>query len=309
MASAVTVLVTGAAGFMGRHVLRAVTEAGHEGIGLIRECEADDAPSGERIVRQEWSAEGALARLLDDLAPAAVVHCAGHNGRFAGAVDPRVLHEANVVLTERVLAAAVSASRRPRVVLVSSAAVYGSRPPVPTREDAPVAPDSEYGASKAAAERLCSAFHARGVAAIVARPFNIVGPGEPFGSVVETLARQMLSVPRGGAVCVRLRETVSVRDFIDVRDVARGLVILASGGTAGLAYNVCTGRGVGVEELARRAMRVWEREATFEVAESEVAGTVSVGDPALLAALGWRPRITLDETLAAVADRLERRAR
>ena len=146
------------------------------------------------------------------------------------------------------------------------------------------------------------------VTCVVARPFNIVGAGEPPGSVIAALATQVLGVPRGAQAHVRLRETASVRDFLDVEDCARALVTLSVAGVSGRAYNVCSGRGVSIREVVASAARVWGRRIELELDEPDAQGTVSIGDPAALTALGWRVERSLDESLAAIAARSPGRA-
>jgi GDP-4-dehydro-6-deoxy-D-mannose reductase len=294
-------VVTGAAGFLGRRVLASAREAGHDVVGLRRACEPDPLVAGSRVVVVDWEAERALPDALTAAAPDALVHCAGHSGRFAGAPDPIALQEANVGLTAQVLTAVRDVCPSAHVVLLSSAAVYGPDAPVPTGENAPLKPQGEYGVSKLTAERLGWCFVAEGLQVVVARPFNIVGPGEPAGSVVGTLAAQVLPVPEGWTAPVVLREAASVRDFIDADDVADALVLLASRGLTGAAYNVCSGHGVSVAELVARAAEVWGRRIELRVEDPHGVGTVSIGASSRLAALGWRPRRTLDDSLAAIA--------
>jgi GDP-4-dehydro-6-deoxy-D-mannose reductase len=296
-------LVSGAAGFLGRRVLRAALGAGCRVTAVIRACEREsvrelvDTP----LVELDWDDEDALAELLRGATPTAIVHCAGHSGRFAGEPDASELRHANVDLSSRLLEAVSRECSEARVVLLSSAAVYGVRPPIPTREDAPLLPANEYGASKLLTERVGWAYAARGVRTIVARPFNVIGPGEPPGSIVARLADQALAAPRGGTAHVVLREAASVRDFVDVDDVARALVVLSALGVAGTAYNVCSGQGVSIAELVDRASRVWQRRVDLSLEDPDAVATVSIGDPSALAALGWRPQRALEESLDAIA--------
>jgi GDP-4-dehydro-6-deoxy-D-mannose reductase len=294
-------VVTGAAGFLGARVMAAARRAGFEALGIVRSCELGAVAAGAAVEVLDWADPVACRRLLERVAPAVIVHCAGHNGRFSGAPDKAVLHGANVGLTAALLSAVAALDPAPSAVALSSAAVYGPQPPVPTPESAPLAPHGEYAASKVAAEGLCRAAAGRGLRVVVGRPFNVIGPGEPPGSVSATLTAQALLAPRHGRAAVRLREIVSVRDFIDADDVADALVLLGSAGTPGAAYNICTGRGVSVAELVRRASAVWQRRLDLTVADAQTAGTVSIGDPGALLALGWRPRRTLDDSLAAIA--------
>jgi len=303
MASPSRLFVSGAAGFLGRRVLRAALSAGYRVTAVIRACERQSAQElvDVQIVELDWDDEAALADLLRIASPAAIVHCAGHSGRFAGEPDVSELRYANVGLSSRLLKAVRRGCPEARVVLLSSAAVYGVSPPIPTHEDAPLLPANEYGTSKLLTERVGWAYAARGVRTIIARPFNVIGPGEPPGSVVARLAAQALAAPQGGTARVVLREAASVRDFVDVDDVARALVVLSARGATRTAYNVCSGQGVSIGELVDRASRVWQRRIELSVEDPGAVATVSIGDPSALAALGWRPQRALEESLGAIA--------
>ncbi len=299
---AAALVVTGAAGFVGRRTLAAGIESGADVVGLIRACEpAPDVPDA-RVVTVDWSSAASLSAALAELRPATVIHCAGHNGRFSGAPDLEALYEANVASVWRLLEALRRSGLPARVVLLSSAAVYDPGAPAPVAEDAPLAPAAHYGSSKLVAERVAQAFRDHdGRPLIVGRPFNVLGPREPPGSVTSELATQALAAARGARVTVRLRETVSVRDFVDVDDVARALVVLADRGEAGRSYNICRGQAVAIDELVRHAARVWDRAIDLEVARPDARGTVSVGDAGRLRALGWQPRHDLDDILLRIA--------
>ena len=297
-----TLLVTGAGGFLGSRVLGAGLAAGADVVGLVRACEPRPAVAGARIDEADWASAATLAAALAGARPDAIVHCAGHNGRFAGAPDLETLYDANVGAVWRVLQAARLVAPAARVVLVSSAAVYDRAATPPLGEDAPLAPGSHYGVSKLAAEQIALGFAAGGGPAVcVARTFNVVGPGEPPGSVTYELARQALAVPLRTRVRVRLLETASVRDFVDVDDVATALVALAGTGALGAVYNVCRGEGVAIAALVEHAARVWDRPIDLELATPQATGTVSIGDPGRLRALGWRPAFDLDAILARTA--------
>jgi nucleoside-diphosphate-sugar epimerase len=300
VASRPKLLVTGAAGFLGHGVVRAAAADGREVTAVIRACESAADLGTVATVVLDWRDEGALRRLLADALPDAVVHCAGASGRAISEVARGELDEANVGLTSRLLDAVASECPRARVVVLSSAAVYGSRPPIPTGEDAPPAPETEYAASKMRTEEVARSYSVGGGRVVVARPFNIVGAGEPPGSVTATLAAQALRAPRAGRVRVRLREASSVRDFLDVDDCARALLRLSVSGVSGRAYNVCSGRAVSISDLVALAGRVWDRRIELDLATPPAEGTVSIGDPAALLGLGWRAQCTLEESLAAI---------
>jgi GDP-4-dehydro-6-deoxy-D-mannose reductase len=170
---------------------------------------------------------------------------------------------------------------------------------VPTGEGAPLAPSTHYAMSKVMAEGLCRTFAAvDSVRCVAARPFNVLGPGEPPGSVTSRIVEQFEHGTAGGStVDVKLRESVSVRDLVDVVDVASALLVLAAHGEAGAAYNVCGGRGVTIQDLVVAVAEAQGSAYTLEVEDPQAAGTVSIGSPVALAALGWSPRYDLAGSL------------
>jgi GDP-4-dehydro-6-deoxy-D-mannose reductase len=172
-------------------------------------------------------------------------------------------------------------------------------PEVPTPETAPLRPVSHYGESKVLAEELAWTFARMSeVDVCVARLFNVIGPGEPKGSVMRAIIDQLLEAPEGGLARVQLLEERSCRDFVDVRDVASALVTLAERGVAGEAYNVCTGETVCIRELFDVAVATSGRSATLEVTKPDLQPSVSQGACAKLRALGWEPQRALAESIA-----------
>jgi nucleoside-diphosphate-sugar epimerase len=290
------VAVTGGAGFIGSAVCRRAAERGVRAVALVREIEVPLLAPGVEHVVVDWSDTAGAASIFRALDPASVIHCAGAAAR--GGESPAALYDVNVCLVARLLESVAGACPDASVVILSSAAVYGPEPLVPTDEGAPLDPRGDYAASKAMAEMLARAFAARhGVRACIARPFNVLGPGEPAGSVVSAIAEQLLAGPRGAVIPVTLREIVSVRDFVDIDDTADALLTIGDMGLAGEAYNVCSGVGTTIRELVGQAAGVWGRTAEIVVRDPSLAGTVSIGSSDKLRALGWTPRYTLPASL------------
>ncbi len=289
------VAVTGGAGFVGSAVVRRAVAAGCDVVAVVRACEVESLPAAaHRVV--DWNSAGDLQRALTALNPATVVHCAGVSGRSGESAAAQ--YQSNVGLTATLLEAVARSCPCAAVVLLSSAAVYGSQAMTPTPETAPLKPETHYAHSKAMTEMLGRAFaEVDGMHVTVARPFNILGPGEPTGSVVSALLGQVLAAPESGTAHVTLRETSSVRDFVDVDDVADALLLIAARGESGRSYNVCTGIGTSVAALADIVARALGRALTVEAAEPGRAGTVSTGSCARLRDLGWSARHSLEASL------------
>jgi GDP-4-dehydro-6-deoxy-D-mannose reductase len=294
-------LVTGAGGFIGSAVVAEAVTSGAEVVALVRAEEPRVEGDCVTCIEVDWGSNDIL-RVVDKTAPAGIVHAAGHSGRFVGDPDPRALYQANVATVWQLLDAVRVSGLAARVVLLSSASVYGAEPPVPTTEDTPLVPATHYAASKVAAEQIAFAFARTGEAsALVARPFNVLGPGEPPGSVVSRIAPQLRTVPPKAEARVAVREAVSTRDFVDVADLAAALVLLARAGTPGEAYNVCSGVPVTIAELVERTAAAFDRGLRLEVEQPDAHPSVSLGDSSKLKALGWAPAFTLDQTLVRMA--------
>ncbi|HEY6867005.1 MAG TPA: GDP-mannose 4,6-dehydratase [Candidatus Eisenbacteria bacterium] len=298
-----TVLVTGASGFVGPHLARALRERGARVIGLAAE------PQGAGLPVDGWHAAdlldpGALARAVAESAPDAVVHLAGQSSAARSFEQPVETFRLNVTGTWNLLEAVRSHAPRARVLVVGSGEVYGPQPEGSRAgEETPFRPVSPYALSKAAADALAE-LHARTHALDVVRTrsFGHTGPGQDPRFVVPSFARQIAAIERGGADPVlRVGNLEVVRDLADVRDVVRGYALLLERGRAGEAYNVCRGAGTRLADLARDLAARARRPVRIEVDPARMRPADVpwlVGDPAKLERdTGWRAEIPLERTL------------
>jgi len=249
----------------------------------------------------------AVGRALTEAKPDAVYHLAAQSSVGSSWSNVARTFEVNATGTLHVLQAVQACQPRPRVLLVSSAEVYGAVAPteLPVTEAAPFRPVTPYAASKAAAELVGLQAHlGAGVEVIRARPFNHTGPGQRPEFVVPSLARQVVDAVRTGATALRGGNIEVRRDVTDVRDVVRAYRLLISCGVPGEVYNVCTGRSVAIEELARRLAALAGVDLRLEV-DAGLVRQVDVpemrGDPSRLKTVtGWQPEVDLDRMLADV---------
>ncbi len=271
------VLVTGGAGFIGSHLVERLVAEGHETVVL------DDLSAGRR---ENLAAVADRVRLMvGDVRDAAwVERCVQGCARvfhLAAAVSvphsvahPEETHEINLRGTLHVLLAARAAGVR-RVVFASSAAVYGSEPPLPTREDLPPAPISPYGVEKAAGELYMGLFHRLyGVETVTLRFFNVYGPRQdPRSSYSGVVSRFADAAATGTAVTV-FGDGAQTRDFVFVEDVARALTLAGEHPTApGRTYNIGTGR----ESSLVRLLDVLEEVAGCRIVRR--SAPPRIGDP------------------------------
>jgi GDP-4-dehydro-6-deoxy-D-mannose reductase len=285
--------ITGGAGFVGRWLAEHLATRGDEVLSVDAEVDVTDP--------------AAVKESVTTCAPEVIYHLAGlaHVGRSWE--DPGLTFKVNALGTLNLLEAAAACERPPRVIVVSSAEVYGAAGAEPVTEDRELRPVSPYAASKAAAELLgLQQFLGRDLPVIRVRPFNHVGPGQAPDFVVPALARRIVAAERQGGGPVPVGNLDAVRDFTDVRDVVRAYRLLAERGEPGEVYNVGSGKGLRVSEVAERLIALAKAEVELVRDESlyrPVDVPVFVGDAAkLTAATGWGPEMSLDDTLSDVIE-------
>jgi GDP-4-dehydro-6-deoxy-D-mannose reductase len=207
-----------------------------------------------------------------------------------------------------VLAAARQCGTDPRVLVTSSAEVYGAvtdPSQLPLDESSPTAPLTPYAASKLAAEAVVAqTVLGHGQHVIIVRPFNHIGPGQSPNFAVPALAKRIVEADRRGAPTIPVGNLSARRDFTDVRDVVRAYRLLIESGLPGEVYNVCSGRDVGIGDIADRLLSLAGTALAFETDPSLVRPVevpVLRGDPGrLVETTGWKPEVALDQTLADV---------
>jgi GDP-4-dehydro-6-deoxy-D-mannose reductase len=293
-------LVTGADGFVGRWLTAHLRQCGDDVIGIDHEVNITDGP--------------ALRKAVLAVAPEAIYHLAALAHVGESWIDPDAVLQVNAVGTLHLLDAARACSPPPRVLLTSSAEVYGSvhEDQLPVTEETALAPVTPYAASKVAAEYLgVQAQLAHGLPVIRVRPFNHIGPGQSSTFVVPALAARIVEAARARQPSIAVGNLEARRDLTDVRDIVRAYRLLIEGGTPGEVYNVCSGRDVAISEVADRLLRLAGADLEL-VPDPELMRPVDVpvirGDPGKLhASTGWEPELDLDTTLGDVLHQWQER--
>ncbi len=291
-------LVTGSNGFVGPWLLAHLRESGDDVLGLTETTDITDP-----------------AALRDVLASApfdAVYHLAAQSSVRLSWDDPVGTFTVNALGTLNLCSAAIKSDRPPRVLIISSAEVYGKVPAsaMPVGEDQPLAPVTPYAASKASAEMIgLQAWLGRGLEVVRTRAFNHTGPGQGPGFVVPDLAVQVARAAQGKIDRIATGNLEVSRDMTDVRDVVRAYRLLMVHGEPGGVYNVCSGEAVLISDVLRRLMQIAGTDVPVWVdpagpGPADVA--VVSGDPQRIHALtGWAPEVPLERTLTDVLARFE----
>ncbi|MDQ3690380.1 MAG: GDP-mannose 4,6-dehydratase [Chloroflexota bacterium] len=303
-------LVVGADGFAGRWLLRHLVESGDEVAAAVGPGYGDEAlPANLDPLRLDVRDPDGVHRVVTSSQPDVIYYLAGVSR--AGARDDLDLAIGiSVHGALNTLAAAADLDGPIRLVHIGSSHVYATPAnEEPIDERAPIQPTSVYGAAKAAAESALQYLGAAaGVEVIAVRAFNHTGPGQQPGFVVPSLARQVIEIERGAKEpIIRAGDLDARRDFTDVRDVVRAYRLAAVHGVPGEAYNVASGRAIRVHEildelLGLRSVRA-EVEQDLTLSRAGEPTTAMVGDAGKLTALtGWRPEITIQQSLVGVLD-------
>jgi GDP-4-dehydro-6-deoxy-D-mannose reductase len=286
-------LITGGKGFVGQWLATHLKDSGDEVVVIDVETDVADG--------------SALRKVVGEARPEAIYHLAAMTHVGESWENPSEVLRVNVLGTAELLAAARTLEDSPRVLVVSSAEVYGVVRPadLPVREDAPTGPATPYAASKLAAEAFAlQAWRGYRQPVMVVRPFNHIGPGQSPNFAVPALAKRIVEARKSGATSLRVGTLTTRRDFTDVRDVVVAYRLLMEHGAPGAIYNVASGRDVAISEVADALLTLAGAKLEL-VTDPELVRPVDVpvlrGDAGLLhSATGWTPSIPLATTLADV---------
>lgn len=314
-------LVTGAGGFVGAHVVDFL-RAEHPAVevhGLVLPAGGVSwrARDGVRVIEADLDDPAQAAAAVEESRPDRILHLAGQSSVHQSWIDPGGTLRTNVLGIVNVLDAARRLGLRPCVLVVGSAEEYGPAPAseMPLRETTPLRPASPYAVSKTAQAALALLYGpAGGMRIVLTRTFHHTGPGRGEAFAESSFARQLAEIEAGRRPPVlRVGNLEAIRDYADVRDVVRAYWLLLEKGEGGEVYNVCTGEGRPVRALldrllARSTARVEVQVDPARLRPSDVPA--QVGDPSkLVAATGWAPRLPLDRTLADLLDDWRERVR
>lgn len=309
-----TVLVTGAAGFVGSHLLELLEEEVR-----LKPSAPDGAPSnivawlrpnteplvaGSRIIWHgvELQDRDAVADAIAAFKPSEIYHLAGvpHVGESWGHI-----HETfagNVLGTHHLFDALRRAKLKPRVLITSTAFVYAPLDRAITEGDT-VRPNSPYGTSKIAQEMVAKrAWEDDGIPALIARSFNHVGPRQAPSFVASSIAKQIAEIEAGlKPPALSMGNLDAQRDIMDVRDTVRAYRAMMASAKPGVPYNVCSGNPVPIRALvdllrskARVPIAIAQDPSRFRPNDTPLV----LGDHSRLTRdTGWSPQIPLEKTV------------
>jgi len=308
-----TVVVTGAGGFIGSHLVERLVRDGARVRAMLRytsrgqrgclDLVPPDVLDGVDVTLgdvRDFDAVREIARGAD-----AVFHLAALIGIPYSYAHPQEVIDTNIIGTSNVLLAAKELGTLERIVLTSTSEVYGSAIRVPMDEQHPLQAQSPYSATKIAADALGLSFHRSfGLPIVIVRPFNAYGPRQSARAVIPTIISQAVA-----GMNLRLGTLDTTRDFTYVADTARGFAMVGGADEAlGEVVNVGSGEEVSIREIVRLVGEIVGRELLVEgdeqrmrPAKSEVSRLHSDSTRAKTLA-GWEPEVALRDGLRMTTD-------
>jgi len=307
------ILITGAAGFIGRHLVSYLQEKYPEAnlIGITRDkgpgghagppLHGVSLTQGERrnqiesvyLIYGELSDFSFCEDILNQYQPDLIFHLAGS----AFSPDFNSLLKDNVSSFHAIASGVLKLKLNSRVVIIGSAMEYGlvSQDELPVKENYLGVPRSDYGYAKACQTDLAIYFASKGLNVSVARIFSVIGSGASEKLLLGVLFSQL----KAGSEKLILKGTDIGRDFLDIADICSGLDVIAKKGLKGEIYNLCSGDLVFIDELAKLLLTHFP-EVDLEIQppiESAEKVAVIVGDNQKLKNLGWQSSVSLKQSI------------
>ncbi len=311
------VLITGAGGFVGNHLAahlsQAVANVQLFGATLFKSETIHPAISDNRLIDLKDYAQ--VRDLLADCRPDAVYHLAAQAFVPRSFEAPWETLENNILSQLNITRACLELNLRPRILIVSSAEIYGqvSADQLPLDENCAIRPTNPYSVSKVAQDMLGLQYHlSHGLPIMRARPFNHIGPGQNGRFVAPAFAMQIANIEEGRRrAVINVGNLTAKRDFTDVRDIVRAYRLIIEKGRPGEAYNVASGMAYSIRRLLDILLGLSEIDIEVQVDPARLR-PVDVpeirGDSAKLRRdTGWQPSLTFEETLKDVLADCRRR--
>jgi GDP-4-dehydro-6-deoxy-D-mannose reductase len=297
-------LVTGADGFVGRHLVKFLVDKGYE------ICASDcyfrsDNLYPDNVVKKELDItdKGILYQVLGEFKPDEIYHLAGIAATTGQ--DRERYYQVNFQGTLNLLETLRERAQGARLLYVGSSNVYGSVPPTeqPITEERCFAPINHYAASKAAGDAAAYAYAQEGLHIIRGRPFNHTGPGQNTDFVCSRLAKLIAEIASGLAEpLINAGNLDTRRDFTDVRDIVRAYWLLLQRGLPGEVYNICSEKAYSVRQIVNMLAELGQVKIEL-YSRPELQRKNDI--PLLLGSAGklrrdtdWRPEIPLRQTLS-----------
>ncbi len=313
------VLITGAGGFVGKHLINCLRENAETEIfaTALNEQEAANIDLPEaNITEIDITDKEKVDALIADVRPDYIYHLAAQASVGLSWKIPNVTFRVNIEGTLNILEAMRKAElTKTRILLIGSAEEYGkvTAKDLPIKEDQEVIAGNPYSISKIAQEQLANIYKdAYGMDICIVRAFNHIGVGQRPDFVIADWAGQIVKIEKGEQEPKMFVGNIKVkRDFTDVRDIVKAYTMIMENGVSGEIYNVGSGKSISLEELLQTMISLSEKkdiEVCVDPAKVRAADIEDLvaDNTKLKEAIGWEKTISLETTLTDILDSLRK---
>lgn len=294
------IIITGVNGFVGKHLVRELNNNGYSLIGVGRE--ASVCPEIQNEVEAYYSQD--VAESWPDITEnhvRGIVNLAGLAAVGPSFDHPQKYININSAIVTNICEYYINKLNKPRILSISSGAVYSPNQSMPINEKSKLSNSSPYTVSKILNELQLDYYRHRGLDCITVRPFNHFGPDQLGGFLVPDLVEKLIEARRIGYIKVGNLKTK--RDYTDVRDVVRSYRLLLETNELNYnTYNVCSGQSISGEEILSILQNIMKIDNIKTKVDSK---KIRPNDPdnivgsskSLYDDTGWRPTIPIEQTL------------
>lgn len=302
------ILITGAGGFVGTHLIKELQQnPGVEIFAAVYQSTSDIAS----LVEADHIFEGDLTdytfaqELIQTTKPDVIYHLAALSVVHDSVEHATSVINSNTTISYNILEATRLSAPQARFIAICSANVYGlvDSSEIPLKETTPFRPLNPYAVSKITQEMLALQYHlAHSLDVVILRPFNHTGVGQTTDFVIPAFAKQFVQIEKGATPVIEVGNLETTRDFTDVSDMVRAYVLASDKCVAGTAYNIGSGRGYTIREILNIFQKITGQ--TVEIKENQ--SLIRKSDvPVLIAdaskfreSTGWEPKISLEITIS-----------
>jgi GDP-4-dehydro-6-deoxy-D-mannose reductase len=292
-----TILVTGSEGFVGSHLIKALSEESYE---VVATCLPQLIPKKGKYVALDILNLDLVVEVVKQHEPDMIFHLAAISSVAKSFRDRAIAYNTNISGTANLLEAAKSLSKKAKFFFVSTCEVYGGG--VNLTEDTPVVLKNPYAISKYAAELICSDFQSDGLECVILRPFTHTGPGQAETFVLPTIAKQISEIEKGKrAPLIELGNVEAKREFLNIGDIVDAYLLALAKCESGETYNVSCGTGHTIAELVEMFAKLAKKAFDLRINPVKVRKVdipVLLGDGSKFSKLtGWSPKVKIEKTL------------
>ncbi len=305
-------LITGAAGFVGSHLIEYLNSEETELLAIDRCAPCDVFPC--RLEQIDLAHRHRFETLISEFRPDRLIHLAAASSVAESWRNPAGCISNNVGILLNLLESVRHRAPRCRILMIGSSEVYDDSNE-PLAETDPLRATNPYAVGRIAQENLVRIYvECYNLDIVQTRSFSHTGPGQTPRFAVPSFVQQLCETGRRGETVARLRtgNVDLIRDFTDIRDVVRAYDLLLRRGRTGETYNVCSGKGVSLRQIIETAARLMNTEAVIEIDPTLIRPSDArymVGNAAKLRCeTGWSPRFSLEQTLGEMIREINIRA-